>query len=105
MYYTQGWCLALADQPLFNEQIEAWKWGPVIRSIYHQFKEFGNSPITKKAVSLRTGHVKGRLKMRLVTSDVEQEAKDNHEQLLFAKALMDRIWEVYSEYTPIRFPT
>lgn len=102
MYYAQGWSLAIADRPLFDEQIEAWKWGPVIRSIYHQFKEFGNSPITKKATSMRMGHVDGRLKFWSVIKDVEQEGKDNPDQLSFAKAIMDRIWEVYSGYSPIQ---
>ena len=49
VYIAYGWNLVLnKDRPkLFEERIEAWKYGPVIPSIYHEFKEFGNSPIKK----------------------------------------------------------
>lgn len=32
--------------PLFDDQFEAWKLGPVLRSVYHEFKQYGSSPIT-----------------------------------------------------------
>ncbi|MFD1674943.1 Panacea domain-containing protein [Alicyclobacillus fodiniaquatilis] len=34
------------DKRLFNERFEAWKYGPVLPSIYHEFKQFGADPIT-----------------------------------------------------------
>lgn len=45
LYYAHGWHLAVTDRPLLNEFVEAWRWGPVIPSIYHEFKEFGDAPI------------------------------------------------------------
>jgi hypothetical protein len=47
VYIAYGWNLAINDKPLFDEKILAWKYGPVIPSIYHEFKRFGNKPITK----------------------------------------------------------
>ena len=38
MYYAQAWHYTLFGQPLFNERVEAWMHGPVIRSIYDRFK-------------------------------------------------------------------
>jgi uncharacterized phage-associated protein len=34
LYFAQGWHLAYFDYPLFEEPIEAWKYGPVVSSIY-----------------------------------------------------------------------
>jgi uncharacterized phage-associated protein len=50
VYFAYGWYLAVYDKKLFNEKIEAWRYGPVIPSIYHEFKEFGNSPVCRYAV-------------------------------------------------------
>ena len=46
MYYAQGWSLARLGKPLFQNDIQAWKYGPVIPAIYHDYKNCGNSPIT-----------------------------------------------------------
>lgn len=32
--------------PLFSEQFEAWPYGPVLRSVYDEFKSFHGDPIT-----------------------------------------------------------
>jgi uncharacterized phage-associated protein len=33
VYYAQAWSLALDEEPIFDESIEAWKNGPVVRSL------------------------------------------------------------------------
>jgi uncharacterized phage-associated protein len=38
LYFCQGWSLALFDKPLFDERFEAWPNGPVVRSVYEQFR-------------------------------------------------------------------
>jgi uncharacterized phage-associated protein len=45
LYYSQGYNLALTSKPIFEEPIEAWKYGPVVKGIYHQFKVFGDLDI------------------------------------------------------------
>jgi uncharacterized phage-associated protein len=47
VYFAHGYHLAKHNQPLVEEIFEAWKFGPVIRSIYDEFKSFGNIPITE----------------------------------------------------------
>lgn len=49
LYYMQGFHLAFFDEPLFNENIEAWQYGPVVPEIYHRFKQCGNSNISLAA--------------------------------------------------------
>src|SRR5687768_9300066 len=46
VYFAHGWYLAITNQPLINEAIEAWRFGPVIPSLYHSLKHSGNQAIT-----------------------------------------------------------
>lgn len=41
VYYSQAWALALYDRPLFEEEIEAWSHGPVVPSLFQEYKIFG----------------------------------------------------------------
>lgn len=45
LYYVQGWSLALRHAPLFPEPVEAWRNGPVVRSVYAWFADFNDAPI------------------------------------------------------------
>ena len=45
LYYAQGCSLAINDQALFQESIVAWRHGPVVESIYHTFKRYGDGGI------------------------------------------------------------
>jgi uncharacterized phage-associated protein len=38
LYYVQAWHLAITDEPLFPEQIKAWKDGPVVPQVWHARK-------------------------------------------------------------------
>lgn len=47
LYFAQGFYLAeTGGQRLFSDKIYAWEYGPVIKSVYHQYKRFGNNQIT-----------------------------------------------------------
>jgi len=45
MYYCQGYFLASHGKRLFNEDVQAWKHGPVVESVYHQYKSLVRLPI------------------------------------------------------------
>ena len=45
VYYAQGIHLAIYNGPLFEEPILAWEHGPVVPSLYYEFKQFGANPI------------------------------------------------------------
>ena len=45
VYIAHGWTLGLTSQPLIAQFAEAWKYGPVIPDVYHQYKVFGGYPI------------------------------------------------------------
>lgn len=45
LYYAQGCYLALTDKPLFNDKILAWAHGPVVNSVYQEYKRYQSSGI------------------------------------------------------------
>ena len=47
VYFAKGWHFAFYDEPLFAERVEAWKYGPVIPSVYHTFKNNLRDYITR----------------------------------------------------------
>lgn len=42
VYYCQAWSLVWDEEPLFQEKIEAWANGPVVRELYDKHKGFFN---------------------------------------------------------------
>jgi uncharacterized phage-associated protein len=54
LFYGHAWHLALRDdQPLFDQDFEAWPWGPVVRDVYNQTRQYGRGPVTTKLKELR----------------------------------------------------
>lgn len=47
VYLAQGWHLAHHEEALFADRIEAWKYGPVVPSLYERFVQFGRHPISQ----------------------------------------------------------
>ena len=45
LYFAQAYYLSKLNKPLFSDSIEAWQYGPVIPSVYNQFKGKGSNPI------------------------------------------------------------
>jgi len=41
LYYAQGWYLGLGHGTLFTDAIKAWKHGPVVPTVFHEYKHFG----------------------------------------------------------------
>jgi len=46
VYLAQGYSLVMRDSSLIDELFEAWRFGPVLPSIYHTCKKYGNKPIS-----------------------------------------------------------
>ena len=89
IYFAHGWHLALYNEPLINEEVQAWQYGPVVQSVYHEFKQFGAGAITKHATDLdmNTGE--------LVTPRIPLEDART-------MALLNKVWEIYGKYTGIQ---
>ena len=44
-YLSYGWYLTYYQKPLFNEKVEAWKYGPVIPELYYALKHFRDNKL------------------------------------------------------------
>ncbi len=45
LYFIHGWALTSRPDGLVRNHFEAWKLGPVIKSVYNAFQGFGEKPI------------------------------------------------------------
>ncbi len=93
-YVSHGWYLAFAGKPLVHDAVEAWKWGPVFRSLYREFRDFGSQPITQRATALDGS----TLEERLITI----EDYPDHEQM---DRFLEGVWQAYGRYSAIDLST
>ncbi|WP_273979441.1 Panacea domain-containing protein [Vibrio parahaemolyticus] len=90
VYIAHGWALGLMGEPLIREDVQAWKYGPVIQDLYHEFKRYGRDPIVHRATDIHLDHAS--LKLIEDTPEVSPEDSDAH-------ALIEKVWEVYSKFS------
>ena len=76
LYYEQGFHLAYFNEPLFNEPIEAWQYGPVVPVVYEHYKTYGRNGI-------------------------EPEESDFAFASPKEKALFDEVFRVYGAYSAV----
>ncbi|CAZ98719.1 Genetic Element Protein A [Zobellia galactanivorans] len=86
VYIAHGWHLGLKDRPLLTEQTEAWKYGPVVESVYRAFKDFGKNDIDK----IRFFSIRDKKEF------VELTSNNNDVQFL------EKIWNTYKSYSGIQ---
>ena len=77
VYYAQGFVMALTDKKLFDEPIEAWEHGPVVRSLYQKYKENGSAAITK-------------------TKDLEYKSLSKYPEVM---EILDEVYQVYGQFS------
>ena len=75
LYYMQGFHLAFFETPLFDDDIFAWQYGPVVPEVYFKYKQNGNSGIESEGNIIEL---------------------DDKEEKLF-----DEVFSVYGEYSAI----
>jgi uncharacterized phage-associated protein len=98
VYYAHGWHLALTGRPLIREKVEAWAYGPVISELFQVFKRWGSGPIHDPAPapsSWKLTVLGGQ------PASLDREAT-NDEELIEAKRVLDRVWEVYGRFSAIK---
>jgi uncharacterized phage-associated protein len=88
-YIAHGWSLAF-DEPLVHETVEAWQWGPVFRSIYREFSEFGSEPITRLATAFDGTDLLNR------DIHIEDYSEPPAER---TDVFLESVWENYGQFT------
>jgi uncharacterized phage-associated protein len=86
VFIAHGFYLASKDKPLINEYVQAWKYGPVIDSVYHEFKGLGSKSIKFLAAAEIGEDADGNVfpKSYYQISESEDEIRE----------FLERIWEL-----------
>ncbi len=46
LFYVQSWHMARLGKPLIDDFFCRWQYGPVVPSLFHEFKEYGSAEVT-----------------------------------------------------------
>lgn len=52
VYLCHAWMLGLYGRPLLNESVEAWRYGPVVRSLHDAIRHYRDKPVAHRIRSL-----------------------------------------------------
>ena len=99
VYFAHGWYLAFTGHPLINEPVEAWRFGPVIPSLYHALKPYGSQEVDEPVAELDPT-VKDPYIWSLREASID-EGPDPAENNL-AKQIVKRVWEVYGNFSAVQ---
>jgi uncharacterized phage-associated protein len=92
LFYAHAWHLAYKGTPLFEEDFEAWPWGPVVRDVYYQTKNYGRSVITGELSNLqRTGD--GPLDYSFATPSIQDPD---------ISKFIRNVWNVHKKFTGVQ---
>ena len=94
VFIAHGWHLAIHNEPLISERVEAWRWGPVISQVYDVFKYYGDKEITGRGTMMR------RMSQdpRDIIEDIPKVKADDKDTIEF----LNEVWKVYGEYSGIQ---
>ena len=84
VYIAHGWHLGYLDAPLINEQVQAWKYGPVIKSLYDRVKPYGR------------GAVQGLLPVSPFPWMIDAPLDDT------TRSLLEAVWSNYAGYSGVQ---
>lgn len=85
VYIGYGWMIAVLDRAPFDEPIEAWRHGPVVPSLYHEFKHFRSNPITTRSGNFDLD--KSEFKEPRIPADDDK-----------AITVLSKVWDVYKYF-------
>ncbi len=100
VYICHGWALGKLDRPLIDNrlgQIEAWKYGPVVRDIYYRLRRWKAEKVTYDSFCEEFGsYGLGKERAKDFLSEKLSELKENDPEVC---KLLDIVWYVYKDLT------
>jgi uncharacterized phage-associated protein len=93
VYIAHGWFLALTGKPLIKEKVYAWKYGPVVASVYDEFKGFGGGEVTSMAIR---PDLLLAFDVALPYSIVDERSEEY--DLDYVSQVLDRVWDQYRRF-------
>ena len=97
VYFAHGWYLAFSGEPLISETIQAWQYGPVIPTLYREFREYGNAAIGTPAVE--SGFQGGRFTVNVPKLDNCGQPAEEVER---ARQVIRKVWDTYGGFSSAR---
>ena len=109
-YFCHAWMLGLGHGPLFQDAVESWQYGPVVRMLYHELKHYGGSRIREPiliepdiftpleesvidAVWQQYGHFDGITLSRMTHAEGspwhQTYSQDNRTQIIYNRVIRD----------------
>lgn len=88
IFFAHGWYLAICDEPLIDESFQAWRYGPVLPSVYDKFKIYGMLGIDKPGAELV-----------YTANGFEWNTPRVTDNTGNVKDLLDKIWDVFGKYS------
>jgi uncharacterized phage-associated protein len=82
-YIAHGYSLGFFSKPLFYNQVQAWKYGPVIPELYHVIKRFSTGFVDINTIDLY--------------SENELSSEDKH--------LLSKVWNAYKKFNGLQLST
>lgn len=68
LYFAQGWSYVWDKRRLFNDDFEAWQYGPVNVTVYNKFKKYGRREIpSTEGIDIRKIDLQNNLKEQIAT--------------------------------------
>lgn len=86
VYLSHGWNLGLKGEALLTEGVQAWKYGPVVKSVYDSFRKYKDGQINSLCLEIQTG------------TYILPESED-------VISLLNKIWSVYKDYSGLELST
>ncbi|WP_323781580.1 Panacea domain-containing protein [Leisingera sp.] len=83
VYIAHGYALVECREPILDEVFEAWKFGPVLNTLYHECKYFGKDGIPRLLDDF--DHDTGTVKKAPIPTDPK------------VAELIDFVWQTYGE--------
>lgn len=91
VYIAHGFSLAIHKKSLLDnrfDRVEAWRYGPVIPSVYHSFKQYKAGAIKEKAVIMEWDEETGEMTFP------EPALQDND-----ARQIVRMVWKRYHDFS------
>jgi len=84
VYIAHGWYLGYFNEPLINETVQAWRYGPVIKSLYDRVKNYGSGAVREP---IQTG-----------AAPWIRDAKVDSQ----TETLLSSVWESYARFSGVQ---
>jgi len=81
VYYAHGWHLGLTKEPLLNEAVEAWRYGPVVPSLWGKMRKYEGNPVSDL---------------------LPVEEKNGTVDDSFVRSLIEEVWDSYGDFRAMK---